>query len=233
MKKTLIASLILSLTLPVSALAGGGGFIPVDTATLAEQVVQEITAISQLLQQVTMVQNNLQNLQNQARNLQSLPSQMWPNISSNLQSLVSIIGQAHGISYASSNVAALVQQQYGDTSQLLPNYEHQLQGWTANSNSQIAATLKGYGIQSAGMPSEQSALQSIENASQSSAGRLQALQAGNQIAGLQVNQLQNLRATIINGNQTMLNIQANHANAKQQDRNVLNKMIGSQPHYGW
>ena len=231
MKKTLLAALIFSLTLPVSAMAGGG-YIP-DTATFAEQVVQEITAITQLIQQVAMVKNNLQTLQNQALNLQGVSVQTWPNISSNLQNLVGIIGQAQGISYASSNAAALMQQKYGDTSQLLPNYERQLQNWTANSNSQVAATLKGYGIQAAGMPSEQTALQTIENASQSSVGRLQALQAGNQIAGMQVNQLQQLRSTIISGNQTMLNIQTNHANAKQQDRNALNKMIGSQPHYGW
>lgn len=232
MDKTLIAALIFSLTLPVSAMAGGG-IIPVDTATFAEQIVQEITSLTQLIQQVAMVKNNLQTLQNQALNLQGVSVQAWPNISSNLQNLVSIIGQAQGISYASSNVAALMQQKYGDTSQLLPNYEHQLQGWTANSNSQIAATLKGYGIQAAGMPSEQTALQDIESASQSSAGRLQALQAGDQVAGMQVNQLQQLRSTIINGNQTMLQIQSDHANAKQQNRNVLNKMIGSQPHYGW
>jgi P-type conjugative transfer protein TrbJ len=131
------------------------------------------------------------------------------------------------------DVAAQVQQQYGDTSSVMPNYEQNLQQWTTDTNSQVSSVLQQYGLQASNFQSEQDALQSIQNASQSATGRLQALQAGNQIAGMGINQVQLLRQTVMAGNQAMLQIQANKANADQQDRNVKDKFINSQPHYGW
>ncbi len=231
MKKRLIASLILSLTLPLSAMAGGGGAIL--GATLPEQIVQEATNVNQLTQQITMVSQQLQMLRNQALNLQNLPAQLWPNVSGQLQNLIGLVSQAQGLNYAAQNTAAQVQQMYGNTGTVPPNYQSTLQRWTTNTNSQIASTLQQYGMQAQNFQSEQAALQSLENASQTSTGRLQALQAGNQIAGMQVNQMQQLRQTIMSGNQVMMNAIGNKANQEQQDRNVQNQFLATPPSYGW
>ncbi len=231
MKNTLIASLILSLTLPLSAMAGGGGAIL--GATLPEQIIQEATNVNQLTQQITMVSQQLQMLRNQALNLQNLPARLWPNVSGQLQNLIGLVSQAQGLSYAAQNTAAQVQQVYGNTGTVPPNYQSTLQQWTTNINSQIASTLQQYGMQAQNFQSEQAALQSLENASQTSTGRLQALQAGNQITGMLVNQMQQLRQTIMSGNQVMMNAIGNKANQEQQDRNVQNQFLATPPSYGW
>ncbi|MHB1098021.1 MAG: P-type conjugative transfer protein TrbJ [Burkholderiales bacterium] len=233
MKKTLIVATILSLTLPLSAMAGGGGVPAPAGATLPEQIVQEATNVNQLTQQITMTSQQLQMLRNQALNLQSLPSQLWPNVSGQLQNLIGLVNQAQGLNYAAQNTAAQVQQIYGNTGTVPPNYESTLQQWTANTNSQIASTLQQYGMQAQNFQSEQASLQSLENASQTSTGRMQALQAGNQIAGMQVNQMQQLRQTIMSGNQVMMNAIGNKANQAQQDRNVQNQFLATPPSYGW
>lgn len=217
---------VLLMILPVSGYSFG-------YATLPEQILQEITALDQLSQQVNMVQQQLQMVQNQARNLQGLPMQMWPNVSSQLQTLFNLVGQAQGLSYSSQNLAAQVQQQYGDPGSTLPNYENSLQQWTRNLNSQVASTLQQYGMQAQNFQTEQGTLQALENASQSSTGRLQALQAGNAIAGMQVNQLQLLRQTMMSGNQAMLNAIANKSNQNQQDRNAVKDWLATPPSHGW
>lgn len=227
MKKTLIASLVFSLAVSFSLPAAAGD------AQFLEQVVQEVTDLSQLVQQFQMVQQQIQMLQNQARNLQGISTQMWPSVSGQLTQLGSLMGQAQGLNMQAQDVAAQVQTMYGDTSAVMPNYEQSLQQWTTDTNSQVASVLQQYGLQASNFQSEQDALQSVQNASQSATGRLQALQAGNQIAGMAINQTQLLRQSIMSGNQAMLQIQANKANADQQDRNARNKFINSQPHYGW
>lgn len=232
MKKALISALIFFLTVPLPSMAGGGGLATMG-ATLPEQIVQEATNANQLTQQITMVSQQLQMLRNQALNLQNLPTQFWPNVSGQLQNLIGLVSQAQGLSYASQNTAAQVQQMYGNTGAVPQNYESTLQQWTANTNSQIASTLQQYGMQAQNFQSEQGALQSLENASQTSTGRLQALQVGNQIAGMQVNQMQQLRQTIMSGNQVMMNAIGNKVNQEQQDRNIQDQFLATPPSYGW
>lgn len=218
-----IKSFVLSVLLLISANANaGGGVGAIASATLPEQLVQSVTLADQLVQQATMVSQQLTMLQNQARNLQSLPSSFWPNVSSQLTQLIQINRQSQGLSYSMADVAAETRHQYGDPGQTLTGVEQRYQSWNDNSNSQLSSTLQSYGYQADNFATEQAALEQVQQASQSATGRLQALQAGNQIAGMQVNQTQLLRSAVMQGNQVMLNFAGNKANKEQQERNVVN-----------
>ncbi|MHB0989803.1 MAG: P-type conjugative transfer protein TrbJ [Burkholderiales bacterium] len=194
-------------------------------ATWPEQIIQEITLIQQYSAQAQQLQEQFQMVSNQARNLQSIPVQMWPNISSQLTSLVNLVGNAQGLSYGAQNTLAQVSTQYGQPGSILPGYDQQLQNWTGNLNNQIGSVLQQYSLQAQGFQNTQQALQQIQSASQSAAGRMQVLQAGNQISGLMVNQLQGLQSTIMAGNQAELNYLGNKANREQQDRNHVQDFI--------
>lgn len=226
MKMKINAFLFVVFTITSSAVAhaGGGGFASMG-ATLPEQLVQSATQADQLVKQATMVSQQLQMLQNQALNLQSLPSSFWPNVSSQLTQLIQINRQSQGLSYGMTDVAASMRQQYGDPGQTLTGTEQRYKDWNDNSNSQLSSTLQSYGYQADNFASEQDALAQVQTASQSATGRLQALQAGNQIAGMQVNQTQLLRSAVMQGNQAMLNVAGNQANKEQQDRNVVNEWM--------
>lgn len=220
-------AVVLSVLLFISghANAGGAATAVVGGATLPEQLVQSITLADQLAKQAMMVQQQIQMLTNQARNLQNLPQQFWPNVSSQLTQLIQINRQARGLSYGMTDVAASMRQQYGDPGQTLTGVEQRYKDWNDNSNSQLVSTLQSYGYQADNFASEQDALAQVQAASQSATGRMQALQAGNQIAAMQVNQTQMLRSTVMQGNQAMLNIAGNKANKEQQDRNVVNEWL--------
>ena len=198
MKQAIIATLLLT-----SGMAHASGMIA--GATFPEQIVQEATMVEQYATQAQQLQAQFQQVYNQAVNMQSIPVQLWPNISSQLTNLVNLVGNAQGLSYASQNTVSGIEAQYGQPNTALSNYAGSLASWTSNNDNQIASVLQQYGISQQAMLSSQQAMQAIQNASQSASGRMAVLQAGNQISGLMVNQLQSLQSDIEAGNQAQLN----------------------------
>ncbi|MBU2827818.1 MULTISPECIES: P-type conjugative transfer protein TrbJ [Acidithiobacillus] len=193
-------------------------------ATFPEQIVQEVTEVQQLAQQAQQVQEQIQMVYQQAMNLKNLPTQMWSSVSGDLNNLVNIAGQAQGLSYASQNIASQFTQTYPAASSIGNNYGQQMQTWTTDTNGQIQSMLAQNHLQANQFASQQSALQAIQNASQSAGGRMQVLQAGNQIAGMEVNQIQQLQQEIMAGNSAMGSYEAQQVNQRQQATNNVNNL---------
>lgn len=198
-KWNFISALLLTASIPAHATGMIAG------ATFPEQITQEITLVEQYATQAEQLQAQFQQIYNQAINMQTIPVQMWPNISGQLTNLVNLVGNAQGLSYAAQNTAAGIEAQYGQPNAALSNYAGSLGTWTSNNDNQIAAVLQQYNLNSQSYSSVQSALASIQSQSQSAAGRKEVLQAGNQISGLMVNQLQTLQSDIEAGNQVQMN----------------------------
>lgn len=124
------------------------------------------------------------------------------------------MGTANGLALNAQNITQQFQQEYPQWdkgNQFLSNYNH----WYTTTNTQIANALAVNGYQASQFASEQSALAQVEAASQSAQGRLQAIQAGNQISGMVVNQLQKLRALLISENQSEQAYKAQQINTQQ------------------
>ncbi len=178
------------ITSPV-AYAGGGGLGGIAGATFPEQIIQESTSVSQLAQQAQQVKNSLQQLVYQAQNLKNLPQNLWSQAYGDLNQLTNIASQSNGLSYALQNTTGSFQAQY-PSFQPGQNYEQQYQNWNQTTTNSIISALQQQGLQANNFASQQQALAAINQASQSATGRMQVLQAGNQIAAMQVTQLQQL-----------------------------------------
>ncbi len=202
-------------------------------ATFPEQITQELTLVEQYATQAQQLQAQFQMVYNQARNLEGVPIQAWPNISGQLQSLVQLVGNAQGVNYGAQNTVAAIQQQYGSASAPLTDYAQNLQQWTDNQDHQVAAVLQQYGLHAADFQTTQTAMQAIQNASQSAQGRMAVLQAGNQIASLMVNQLQSLQSDIQAGNQVLMNEGLTHQHDKQQQVNDEAQLLGNPLQPNW
>jgi P-type conjugative transfer protein TrbJ len=223
MKKRILTLAALAALITTPAHASGA----IAGATLPEQIVQELTLVEQYATQAQQLQAQFQMVYDQARNLMSLPVQLWQSAAAPLQQLVQLVGNAQGLSYASQNTVAAIQQQYGAPNAVLANYAQSLSQWTDNLDHQVAAVLQQYQLNSANFQTTQSALQAIEGASQSAKGRMQVLQAGNQIAGLMVNQLQSLQADIDAGNQAQLNALAFIAHSKDDPTQAVTPILNA------
>lgn len=231
LKKTILTFAMAALAAIGTTAAQATGMIA--GATFPEQIVQELTLVEQYAQQAQQLQAQFQMVYNQARNLEGIPSQMWPNISGQLQSLVQLVGNAQGVNYGAQNTVAAIQQQYGSASAPLTNYSQNLQQWTDNQDHQVAAVLQQYGLHAADFQTTQTAMQAIQNASQSAQGRMAVLQAGNQISSLMVNQLQSLQSDIQAGNQVLMNEGLTHQHDKQQQLNDEVQLLGNPLQPNW
>lgn len=195
----ILVMLLLASNIPAHASGSIAG------ATFPEQIIQETTLVEQYATQAEQLQAQFQQIYNQAVNMQTIPVQLWPSISSELTTLVNLVGNAQGLSYASQNTVSAIQAQYGQPNTALSNYAGSLATWTSNNDNQIAATLQQYNLNSQNYQTVQSAMAGINQASTNAAGRKEVLQAGNQISGLMVNQLQTLQSDIEAGSQAQLN----------------------------
>ncbi|MBP9148619.1 MAG: hypothetical protein KBG00_07540 [Rhodoferax sp.] len=196
-----------------SAYAGGGGFVGAMESTQwlnnAELVNVYASNLEQLQQQIQMYQNMYQNTL-------GIPIQAWNGIAARLTSLVGTIQNTQGIVNATVNSIINMQTAFGNGN-LLSNHQQNLVNWSKGLNNQIGAALQQLGLNANNFSTTQSALQQIQLASQTASGRLQAIQAGNQIAGMMVNETQALHSTIIAAEQARLNAVAKQENEKYQD----------------
>lgn len=227
MKLRIITTVVLLAT-SAPAFAGGAVTATVGGATLPEQIVQEVTAMESVAKQAQEVESQIQMVANQAQNMVRLPIQLWQSATGPIGQLIQVANEAQGLSYAAQNIAGTFQQEYGSgPGVLMPNYTESLQQWTQNTNSQIQAALQQFGLQSSQFSTQQAALQAVQNESQSATGRMAVLQAANQIAGMEVNQIQGLQQTIMAGQTPMLNYIAKRNNEEQQNQNTINQWLRS------
>lgn len=196
-----------------SAHAGGGGFVGAMESTQWMNNAELVNVYSSNLEQL---QQQIQMYQNMYQNTIGIPIQAWNGIVGRLNSLVSTIQNTQGIVNATVNSITNMQTTFGNGN-LLSNHQQNLVNWTKGLNNQIGAALQQLGLNANNFSTTQSALQQIQIASQSAEGRLQAIQAGNQIAGIMVNETQSLHATIIAAEQARLNAIAKQENEKYQD----------------
>jgi len=226
LRHTLYISVALGITItPLPVLAGGGGLGGgLLSASLPEQIVQEGTLVQQLARQAEQVQNQLQQIAYMAQNLKTLPNSMWNQTQGELQQLTNIAAQSNSLSYAMQNVNGAFSAEY-PSYQPGQNYNLEYQQWNQTTSNSITSALQQQGLQASNFATEQDALAQISAASQSAVGRMQVLQAGNQIAAMQVDQLQKLRQI------TMANSDAQLAYLKQQQATAATDTALSQQAY--
>ncbi|MDD3761523.1 MAG: P-type conjugative transfer protein TrbJ [Acidithiobacillus sp.] len=192
-KKALVMGIMALFAAP-AALAG----TMIGGATLPEQIKQEITAGDQLAKAAEQVQNQLQMLLNEARNLENLPQNFEQQMLGEVQQLSQIVGQGQSLSYAGQNIVSQFEQEYpgaANATQNFGQYVQDYQNWNTTTNQDIQNALQQQQLDAQDFTTEDQAVQSALSASQSAAGRMQVLQAANQVASVEVKQLQHMQST--------------------------------------
>jgi P-type conjugative transfer protein TrbJ len=161
-------------------------------ATMPEQVVQEVTALTQYVAEAQQLHMQIQMVYNEALNLENLPQNFASQMNGELSQLTSLVGQGNSLSYAGQNITAQFQQEYPSWSPS-QNFGQDYQNWYGTTNQDISNALQAQHLNAQNFATQDQALQSIESASQSAPGRMKVLQAGNQISAMEVKSLQHLQ----------------------------------------
>jgi len=186
----------------------------------AAGMATEITQLANNSELIAIYAENVAQFQNMLQNTLSLTTQNWPSLFVQISDFINTIEAIDSAANASANALTKFAQQYEDITSM--TFAQAIQKWRTGVKNQIAESLRQAGLNASKMRDSQQALAAIQAASQSAQGRMQVLQAANQISGLMVNEIQNLHSTIIAAEQARQNAEATKIR-QQEEIEKLNK----------
>lgn len=196
MKRILLASAIF---------VGLSGSIPADAqlatvctncSTIAEQLMSDARQAQQYLTQVAALQTDLRQYANMIQNTVALPQEIFANVQGDIFQVRNL---ANAGSLLTGNAGSILTRLQGlsSYSSSVPNVGQQFAMWRqtiGNAENSMARTL---GVQQ-GQEESYTALQyAIQAHSQTAAGQMQAIQAGNEALGLMNSQMQQVQTSLV------------------------------------
>ena len=192
MRRLLISLVVVFMTSPRPSFGGGYALESTQLSNHAELVTQ----VSQLAEQIEHQLNMLDNLH---RNTLNIKNPLWGTVESDLAQLAAIVRQGQALAYSLSNLHAAFLQRFDPYQHYLgqrltnPEFSAKYRLWSATNTDTLRATMDAVSLQWDQMADENGVMATIQRMSQSAVGRMQAIQAGNQLAAQTVKQLQKLR----------------------------------------
>ena len=234
MKKMILTSVavVLVAALPISS----PGTMPViDYSNLTQNITTALHQVSAYAQQVQQYQLQLQQYANQVRNTVAPVAQVWQQAQ---QAMNGVMGTAGMFQNGSALQSYLNQFQNVNYWLSAPpgNYTYQTAGSVAQKQANDAL-VKGIVAQQAQIQKDAATLEQLQSQASTADGQMKALMAANQLAALQQEQLLQIRALLVQEqqtlaarNQTLANDEAMREAATQKFFNVPQITIN---HTGW
>jgi P-type conjugative transfer protein TrbJ len=191
--KRLIPLVMMLASVSTTALvpAPADAIIVFDPSNYSQNVLTAARTLQQINNQIQSLQNQATSLLNQARNLETIGFSELGPLTSTLQQIQTLMGQASGIQFRVDTMKSQFQQLFPSSfSQLLTNAERGTQAnaryRTAMSAYQHTMTVQAQIVEN--VQSDATSLNTIIAKSQSASGALQASQATNQLLALTAKQ---------------------------------------------
>ena len=222
-----VAASLIALTAAQTPRATVAQSIVFDPNNYAQNVLTAARALHQINNQITSLQNQALMLINQAKNLASLPYSSLQQLEQSFQRTQQLLTQAQRIAYDIQQIDRAFSTTYAPASSgvsdqaLIANAQSRWQNSVAGfqDTMRVQATVVG------NLDSNRIQMSALVNASQGATGALQASQAGNQLLGLQAQQLADLTATVAaQGRAQSLDL-AQRTAAQDQGREQLRRFL--------
>ncbi len=180
--------------------------IPVtDVAGNAQWVQQTLTQIRSLAQQAQSYGTQLQQYQTQLQqyttmvtNTVALPQEVWSTVQSDIMRVQALSNAASLLSGNSGSLVARLQNASAYASQAgsLATIPSQITGYQQAIGANLSTMGNMLGLQQGMETNNAALLATLQQHSQSAAGQMQAIQAGNELAHAQATQLMQIQATL-------------------------------------
>lgn len=200
-------------------------------STFYQQMYEYAEAVNTQLNTAQQLATQIQQYQNMVTQGLSLPNSMFGSIAADLQSVANIYTKSQALGRQIQNMDSQFNTQF-------PGFESYLnqaansadvrardryQKWSEQGRDNVKAAMEAANLNTGTFESEDAQLARMVSRSQSAAGRMQAIQAGNEIASQNVQQLQKLRDLVA----TQINMQDNYM-AQQGDRKAASEAAEQQ-----
>ncbi|WP_027528506.1 P-type conjugative transfer protein TrbJ [Bradyrhizobium sp. Ec3.3] len=208
-------------------------WIVFDPNNYAQNVLTAARALQQINNQIMSLQNQAQMLINQGRNLATLPFSSVLQLEQSILRTQQLLGQAQRIAYDIQQIDRAFSTTYAQASSsssdqaLVANAQARWQNAVAGLQDamRVQATVVG------NLDTNRTQMSALVTASQGATGALQASQAGNQLLGLQAQQLADLTAVVAAQGRAQSLESAQRAAAQDQGREQLRRFLTSGPSY--
>jgi len=184
-------------------------------ATEFTQVLNHLELVAMYGKQLEQYATELSMYNDMVKHGLTINNQQWTNVSGDITGVMSVVQQGQSVSFAAGNIAAQFKQKYPGY-QAPTDYQTSYKSWAQSSMDALRAALEASGLQSQNFATEEGVLSQLRNMSQTSQGRMQAIQVGNQVAVEQVAQMQKLRQLVMAQNQA----QSNYLAAERTDKDA-------------
>lgn len=186
-------------------------------STFYQQMFEYAEAVNTTLNTAEQLSTQVQQYNNMLKQGTPLPNSMFGRITQDMQRVASIYNRTQSLGRNVANLDSQFNTQFpgyeaylqkvvqssGKGSDVMPDrYEK----WSAQGFDNAKTAMQAAGMNTSTFETEDAHLERLVNRSQSSAGRMQAIQAGNEIAASNVQQLQKLRDLVA----TQITLQGNY-----------------------
>jgi P-type conjugative transfer protein TrbJ len=198
-----------------------------DPNNYAQNVLTAARELQQINNQITSLHNQAQMLINQAKNLASLPYSSLQQLEQSIQRTQALLAQAQRIAYDIKQIDQAFSTTYASASTnesgqaLIANAQTRWQNSVAGLQDalRVQATVVG------NLDTHRKEMSTLVNSSQGATGALQASQAGNQLLGLQAQQLADLTAAVAAQGRAQNLETAQRTAAQDQGREQLRRFL--------
>ena len=198
-----------------------------DPNNYAQNVLTAARELQQINNQITSLQNQAQMLINQAKNLASLPYSSLQQLEQSIQRTQQLLAQAQRIAYDIQQIDQAFSTTYapastsGSDQALIANAQTRWQ----NSVAGLQDALRVQAAVVGNIDTNRAQMSALVTSSQGATGALQAAQAGNQLLGLQAQQLADLTAAIAAQGRAQNLETAQRVAAQDQGREQLRRFL--------
>lgn len=197
-------------------------------STFYQQMFEYAEAVNTALNTAEQLSTQVQQYNNMVTQGVSLPNSMFGRITQDMQRVASIYNRAQSLGRDVAKLDSQFNTQFpgyetylqkfiqssGKATDVMPDrYEK----WSAQGFDNAKTSMQAAGMNISTFETEDAHLEQLVNRSQSSVGRMQAIQAGNEIAASNVQQLQKLRDLVA----TQITLQGNYI-AQETERQATN-----------
>ena len=228
-RRHLLAVSALAIAIACAASPTSAQLIVFDPNNYAQNVLTAARELQQINNQITSLQNQAQMLINQAKHLASLPYSSLQQLEQSIQRTQQLLAQAQRIAYDIKQIDRAFSTTYAPASTnesdqaLIANAQTRWQNSVAGLQDalRVQATVVG------NLDTHRKEMSALVSSSQGATGALQASQAGNQLLGLQAQQLADLTAAIAAQGRAQNLETAQRTAAQDQGREQLRRFLSS------
>ncbi|WP_448662499.1 P-type conjugative transfer protein TrbJ [Sphingomonas sp. CJ20] len=218
------AALVIGFAVPAHAQFGG---IVYDPTNYSQNVLTAARTLEQINNQIRSLQNEAEGLINDARNLASLPVSSLAELQAQVRATQQLLGNAQRIAFSVQSIDQAFAARYRANDLSVPEATL-VRNARARWEDSVAAFEDALRIQAGvvgNIDGARTTMNRLVGASQSASGALQAAQAGNQLLGLQAQQLADLTALLAGQGRAQALDAAQRAAAQDQAREQLRRFL--------